>query len=141
MIEREGAKCRQSGAPFDVEYTVRLAAGSERIIWTHGSLTQTPDGLLHWVGVNLDVTEREKIKEQLRRQIEALLEADHRKDRFLATLAHELRSPLAPIRNALELLRLADKDATQIEQARGLFERQMQRIVRMPPTVWRSCSD
>ena len=50
------------------------------------------------MGVNMDITERKRIEE-------ALGEADRRKDEFLATLAHELRNPLAPIRNAVELLR------------------------------------
>src|SRR5262245_6722101 len=53
----------------------------------------------------------QKVKErteELARVNEALREADRRKDEFLATLAHELRNPLAPIRNALEIMRLAN---------------------------------
>ncbi len=65
------------------------------------------------------------------RLIQQLREADRRKDEFLATLAHELRNPLAPIRNALELLRIADDDRAVREEARALMERQLVRMVRL----------
>ncbi|HKI37080.1 MAG TPA: response regulator [Gemmataceae bacterium] len=66
------------------------------------------------------------------KQIEAELRDSHRrKDEFLATLAHELRNPLAPIRNALAILRLADGDSARLDQARGLMERQVRQMVRL----------
>src|SRR5262245_34606857 len=68
--------------------------------------------------------------ERLRME-EALNEADRRKDEFLATLAHELRNPLAPIRNALELLRRGSGDATLIEKARSMMGRQVGQMVRL----------
>src|SRR5215468_8899703 len=68
--------------------------------------------------------------ERLRME-EALNEADRRKDEFLATLAHELRNPLAPIRNALELLRRGSGDATLIEEARSMMGRQVGQMVRL----------
>ena len=61
---------------------------------------------------------------------EALREADRRKDEFLATLAHELRNPLAPIRNALHLMQLAGGDAEGSERAR-MIERQLGHLVRL----------
>ena len=61
----------------------------------------------------------------------ALREADRRKDEFLATLAHELRNPLAPIRNGLYLLRLADRSSDAAEQARAMMDRQMNHLVRL----------
>lgn len=130
-VERLWAKSRETKEPLDVEYQVNRGDGTERTIWTHGILTQTQDGLPRWAGVNIDITERQKIKQQLRQQALALQEADHQKDQFLATLAHELRNPLAPIRNALELLRVDSSDATLIEQARSIMDRQMHRIVRL----------
>ena len=68
--------------------------------------------------------------ERLRME-EALNEANRRKDEFLATLAHELRNPLAPIRNALELLRRGSGDATLIEKARSMMGRQVGQMVRL----------
>jgi len=60
-----------------------------------------------------------------------LLEADHRKDEFLATLAHELRNPLAPISNALQLLRLSDDVSPAVVQVREVMERQVNHMVRL----------
>jgi signal transduction histidine kinase/ActR/RegA family two-component response regulator len=59
-----------------------------------------------------------------------LLEADQRKDEFLATLAHELRNPLAPIRFALEMLKGDAPQATG-ERARDVIERQVRQLVRL----------
>jgi PAS domain S-box-containing protein len=56
--------------------------------------------------------------------------ADRRKDEFLALLAHELRNPLAPLRNALQILRLSPDGAAQ-EQARALMVRQLEQMVRL----------
>jgi CheY-like chemotaxis protein len=61
----------------------------------------------------------------------ALREADRRKDEFLATLSHELRNPLAPIRTAVEVMRLARGNPALLEQARATLERQLQHLVRI----------
>jgi len=61
----------------------------------------------------------------------ALRAADQRKDEFLASLAHELRNPLAPLRNALEILRLAPHDAAAAEAAREVMDRQLKQLVRL----------
>lgn len=67
-----------------------------------------------------------------RAQAEARLQlADRRKDEFLATLAHELRNPLAPMTNAATMLRLADGDAQTRQRAVAILERQLQHIVRL----------
>jgi PAS domain S-box-containing protein len=61
----------------------------------------------------------------------ALKEADRRKDEFLATLAHELRNPLAPIRNSLHILRLAGAEGAVAEPVREMLERQVNHMVRL----------
>jgi PAS domain S-box-containing protein len=68
---------------------------------------------------------------KLQQAQEALREADRRKDEFLAVLAHELRNPLAPVRNALQILKLPGANAAVIEQARQMMERQVQHLVRL----------
>ena len=67
----------------------------------------------------------------LRTQTQQLRDSDRRKDEFLATLAHELRNPLAPIRNALQIIRLARNDGPAIEQACMMMERQIGQMVRL----------
>lgn len=61
----------------------------------------------------------------------ALRDADRRKDEFLATLSHELRNPLAPIRTAIEVMRLAREDPELVEKARATMERQLMHLVRI----------
>lgn len=61
----------------------------------------------------------------------SLQEADRRKDEFLATLAHELRNPLAPLRNGLSLLRLDDGDEALVDETLTMMERQLQQMVRL----------
>ncbi|HJT78136.1 MAG TPA: PAS domain S-box protein [Gemmataceae bacterium] len=60
-----------------------------------------------------------------------LREQDRRKDEFLALLAHELRNPLAPLRNGLQVMRLAGADAGAVAQARAMMERQLGHMVRL----------
>jgi signal transduction histidine kinase len=62
---------------------------------------------------------------------DALKKADLRKDEFLATLAHELRNPLAPIRNALEIMRLGADNPPTLEKARQIIERQVGQLIRL----------
>jgi signal transduction histidine kinase/ActR/RegA family two-component response regulator len=69
---------------------------------------------------------------QVRHRAEqALLSADRRKDEFLATLAHELRNPLAPIRTGLDILRLRSGDAAATQRATDIMERQLRQMVRL----------
>lgn len=69
--------------------------------------------------------------EELARAIDALREADRRKDEFLSTLGHELRNPLAPILNALEIMRLADGKPETLRLQRDRLERQVGQMVRL----------
>jgi PAS domain S-box-containing protein len=71
-----------------------------------------------------DITERKQAEQ-------ALLEADRRKNEFLATLAHELRNPLAPIRNSLNILRLSRGDDPAAERVLEMMERQVNHMVRL----------
>lgn len=88
------------------------------------------------------VQERTKALEKANRDLEkeiserkkvaaALQEASRHKDVFLAALAHELRNPLAPIRNAVEIMKLAGERPADHEQARAIIERQVTQLVRL----------
>jgi signal transduction histidine kinase len=70
-------------------------------------------------------------EERLARQAEELATADRRKDEFLAVLGHELRNPLAPLQNGLELLALGGNDQALVTHARQVMERQLRHLVRL----------
>ena len=78
-----------------------------------------------------EIAERTRLEEELRLRVKQLAEADKRKDEFLATLAHELRNPLAPIHNALEIMLLPDADESMNDLARSIMERQVKSLVRL----------
>ena len=79
---------------------------------------------LRMLGVSMDITERKRIEEALR-------DADRKKDEFLATLAHELRNPLAPIRNAVQILKAKGPPQPELQWARGVIDRQVQLMARL----------
>ena len=120
----------------------RLQAIADHRPFVHEFRAVRPDGRIAWIshrgqaeyddsgravrsfGVSLDVTER-KLAEQ------ALQDADRRKDRFIATLAHELRNPLAPIRNAVQLLRKGGSSDPQVAWCRDVIDRQVTQMARL----------
>jgi PAS domain S-box-containing protein len=110
---------------FEAEYRLQTRAGTVRHLLSRTvPVRDASGGVWEWVGMMIDITEQ-------KRQEEALKEADRRKDEFLAMLAHELRNPLAPIRNGLELIHLAGGDQTTLEEARAMMERQVGQLVRL----------
>jgi PAS domain S-box-containing protein len=127
--------------------TVRVAKDGRRL---DVSLTVSPvcDSAGRIIGaskVGRDITERkraEKAMRELKDELAARLadleqlhgqlrEADRRKDEFLATLAHELRNPLAPLSNALHILRLSDELSPAVEHVRDIMERQVNHMIRL----------
>ena len=83
-----------------------------------------------FTGIARDITDRKRLEQQLNQRLEQLAEADVQKNDFLAMLAHELRNPLAPLRNALHLVRPGARPEL-IEQARSMMERQVEHMVRL----------
>ncbi len=78
-----------------------------------------------------DITERRKLEIDLRERTRALEDADRRKDEFLAMLGHELRNPLAPVRNCLEILKSDSLDPAAREECREMMERQVRQLTRL----------
>ena len=87
-------------------------------------------------GTNTDITDARRTAEELRKLTTELSEADRRKDEFLATLTHELRNPLAPIRNGLQVLGLADDDRVASAQVLTMMERNSGKWCGWSMTSW-----
>ena len=81
--------------------------------------------------VSQDITERKRLLDDLQRLALDLSMADRRKNEFLATLAHELRNPLAPLSNMVEVLKRAGNDRETLARARDTIERQLGQMVRL----------
>jgi PAS domain S-box-containing protein len=121
----EWTRCLREGTAYEVEVRIRGYDGAYR--WFVSRSVPWKDELgkvISWFGITIDIHEQKELQERLR-------EADRRKDEFLATLAHELRNPLAPMRNSLEVMRLAGSRGESAEAAREIMERQLSQMVRL----------
>jgi PAS domain S-box-containing protein len=114
-----------SGESFDMVFPLKGRDGQFRPFLTRVNPLRDAAGvILHWFGTNTDISE-------IKRMEEALRDTDRRKDEFLATLAHELRNPLAPIRNSLQILKLPQVDQATALHVRDVMERQVHHLVRL----------
>ncbi|MBD3584742.1 PAS domain S-box protein [Salinimonas sp. HHU 13199] len=115
----------EHGTPYDEEYRIVQQNGSIRWASFRGRVIYDEMGnAARFPGVGVDVTRE-------RNAIDALHDADKRKDEFLATLAHELRNPLAPIRNSLAILQSDKFDERQKEASFALVERQVTQMIQL----------
>jgi PAS domain S-box-containing protein len=115
-IGREVVGRRKDGSTFPMELAVsEFHIGSRRF----------------FTGIVRDITERTRLEQELRQRLNDLAEADRQKNEFLAMLAHELRNPLAPMRNALHLINMPQADSATVDQARDMMDRQMHHLVRL----------
>lgn len=115
--------------PLMCQCRIRRADGVARWIEFTGRVVEG-EARLRLIGTVQDITDRKRIEEEQRRLADELQEAHRRKDEFLATLAHELRNPLAPIRTGLEVMRLAGTSGT-IERTRMMMKRQLVQLIRL----------
>jgi PAS domain S-box-containing protein len=115
-----------SGKPYEIEYRLRYhPTGEYRWCLTRAVPVHGPDGrLIRWLGTVTDVHEQRLTADELRR-------AAAKKDEFLAMLAHELRNPLAPIKAAADLLKLAGGDNRRLGQAAGIIDRQVRHMTEL----------
>jgi PAS domain S-box-containing protein len=126
--ERVGAAINhslQSGDPYSIEMRVIWPDGTERWISTNGGVYFDAQGnAMRMNGASVDITERKGAEELLKT-------ADRRKDEFLAMLAHELRNPLAPIRNAVQALNRISPPEPQQQRLREMIDRQVAHLARL----------
>ena len=116
---RAWKSCVQRGSNWYREHRILGADGTYHSILAQGVPIRDDHGrITSWAGINLDIS-------RLKHTEQALRDADRRKDEFLATLAHELRNPLAPIRNAVAILNVNTADDNQRQWGRDVIERQV----------------
>jgi signal transduction histidine kinase/ActR/RegA family two-component response regulator len=82
-------------------------------------------------GICMDITERKELAEKLRLNMEQLQQANQKKSEFIAILSHELRNPLAPIINAVQVLRAKDVSEMERDWSREIIDRQVQQMIRI----------
>jgi signal transduction histidine kinase/CheY-like chemotaxis protein len=113
--------------PYDIVYrTVHPTTGAVKWIRALGGTDYASDGTpTHFDGVTVDVSAQKLDQQQLSTLNHQLREQDRRKDEFLATLAHELRNPLAPIRTAAKIIAAPKLAPHQLERAQTIIERQV----------------
>lgn len=113
-----------AGVPWEDTFPLRRHDGEMRWHLSRALPLRDDDGdVVMWFGTNTDISDRREMESALR-------EADRRKNRFLATLAHELRNPLAPLANGLELLN-REPDPDTAAKVRATMDRQLGNIVRL----------
>src|SRR5512139_1555299 len=112
------------GAPYDIEHRL-VVNGAVKWVRERAELEFDEQGrLLGGFGTVQDIT-------GLKQAEQALIEADHRKDEFLAMLAHELRNPLMPIRNAAHVLGRLETQEPRVQWAQQIIEQQVGHLTRL----------
>jgi PAS domain S-box-containing protein len=116
---------------YDYEFRA-VVAGEMRFFYARINVDYDENGR----GVRLraavvDVTSRKQLEAEQQRRIEELREADRRRTEFLATLAHELRNPLAPIRHATNIAKLPQATGDQVQWALAVIDRQIGHMARL----------
>ena len=115
-IGREVLGRRKDGSTFPMDLAVsEFRVGTRRF----------------FTGIVRDITDRKRLEQELQRRLHELAEADREKNEFLAMLGHELRNPLAPMRNALHLMKMPGANIERVGQARDVLERQLEYLARM----------
>ena len=115
-----------AGTPLVAEFRLKHAASGEyRWFLTRSMPVRDADGqVVNWFGTSTDIHDQKSAEAALR-------EADRRKDDFLALLAHELRNPLAPVRNGLQVLNLTAPADDAMAETRAMMGRQLGQLVRL----------
>jgi PAS domain S-box-containing protein len=124
-VEAEVQLTAQTHNPLNIEFRVIRPDGTMRWIASQArAFTDASKQARRLLGVNIDITERKKAED-------ALLEADRRKDEFLAMLGHELRNPLGVINTSAQLLTLKASPEPALIQLRDMIARQVEQMSRM----------
>lgn len=114
-----------SGEPWEDTFPLRRRDGHYRWFLSRAFPLRDPSGrIVSWFGTNTDITAQREAEQALR-------ETDRRKDEFIAILAHELRNPLAPVRNAVQLMKRGGLDEARLTHSREVIDRQVTHMARL----------
>ncbi len=118
-----------TGEAYTLEQRLRRHDGVYRWFLVRAQPERDPDGrVVRWYGTSTDIDDAKRLERHLLAQEAALREVDMRKDRFLATLSHELRNPLAPIRNAAQILGSPGLPPERLRWAQSVIQRQVKHM-------------
>lgn len=130
MHEREIAQVIASGRPVRGEVPFTGTNGTRIYDYIFVPIFSETGEVEAVAGTTRDMTERKQMEEELQRRAEELSISDRKKDEFIAVLAHELRNPLAPVRNGLRIMQLTD-DKTVTARTLTMMDRQLSHMVRL----------
>jgi len=102
----------------------QITVDNRELLFTEGERTLVLE-------TNHDISERRRLEGNLRSRVEELASADRHKNEFLAMLAHELRNPLAPLRNAVHIMKMVGEGSETARNARDLIDRQVTTLARL----------
>jgi PAS domain S-box-containing protein len=125
---------RLRGPEDVIAYEKRYLKADGAPVWVHVTVSAVRDAsgsFVRGIGTVEDIGARKAVEAERERLVEALRDADRKKDEFLGILSHELRNPLAPIRNSIYLLKHADPAGPQASRARDVIDRQTSHMTRL----------
>jgi PAS domain S-box-containing protein len=125
------ASLQAGDAVYDYPAQLRCKDGSVRHVLIHSNALVENGRFAYTRCYTRDVTDRTCLEAELRQRMDQLAELDRRKDEFMAMLGHELRNPLAPIVNSIEIMKLQGDDPKRITRAREIIERQVALMTRL----------
>jgi PAS domain S-box-containing protein len=124
----------RSGPQDVIEYEKRYLRKDGTPVWVHVTISAVRDSSGRYaggIGVVEEIGARKAAEADRERLVEALRDADRKKDEFLGILSHELRNPLAPIRNSVYILKHAEPGTPQALRAREVIDRQTNHMTRL----------
>jgi PAS domain S-box-containing protein len=125
-------KSVETKSSYEIQFRLQHINGNWLTMEGRGHATYSKKGeALSIFGIVIDISERKATEEQLLELNKQLSISDRRKDEFLATLAHELRNPLAPMRNVLEIMRLKENDDPFLRWSRDVIERHVSQMTHL----------
>jgi PAS domain S-box-containing protein len=131
MHDRELDQVINSRAPIRGEIPFAGTGGRRMYDYIFAPVFGADGAVVAVAGTTRDITDRQAADQSIREQARRLAESDRSKDEFLATLSHELRNPLAPLRNSIALLRRASHGENRAAPIHDMMERQVNHLVRL----------